>query len=125
MRKEFVNRGISTIPIEKYVTDISDPYVQAFVDSMSIDFMSFIDLDEIFVEFFLRTRISLKDLQIKETRYGEQLRSQVKAIAFTTEFRLMFLIICEVNIINLPNTSIHSYIVEIFHKGSIQHTIRA
>ena len=74
MRKEFVNRGISTIPIEKYVTDISDPYVQAFVDSMSIDFMSFIDLDEIFVEFFLRTRISLKDLQIKETRYGEQLR---------------------------------------------------
>lgn len=73
VRKEQVKHGIMRSYIEEYVSDVADPFVQAIARSMHVDSLSFINLDEVFVEYFLRTRIALKELNIKQTRYGEQL----------------------------------------------------
>lgn len=59
--------------IEHYVTDISDPYIQAIVRQMHVGTsFNHIQLDEIFIEYFLRTRVALKDLNLQETNYGKQ-----------------------------------------------------
>lgn len=63
--------------MEHYVTDIDDPYLQAIVKRLSIDGIggfTLNELSEVFIEFFLRTRMSLKEVKIKETRYGESVR---------------------------------------------------
>ena len=63
--------------MQHYVTDIDDIYFKDIVRRISVDGLSGLrsdDLSEVFIEFFLRTRINLKELQIKETRYGSNLR---------------------------------------------------
>ncbi len=77
VRKEMVTRG-GLFPDEEFVTDIDDFYIQAIAQSMHMDTLSFIDVHEIFVEYYLRTCVSLKELKIEETRYGEQIRRIVE-----------------------------------------------
>ncbi len=60
-----------------YVCIIDDIYLQEIARHLTTDELgglSMSNLSEIFIEFFLRTRILLKDLKIKETRYGEDIR---------------------------------------------------
>jgi len=66
--------GLGKSLVEKYKSNVNDIHVQTIARSMHMGSISFIELDEIFVEIYLRTRISIKTLNIKETRYGEQLR---------------------------------------------------
>ncbi|MEX0980662.1 MAG: hypothetical protein WDZ47_01110 [Bacteroidales bacterium] len=61
---------------QRYVTDVDDFYLKEIVRSISIDGFGGLrsdDLSEVFIEYFLRTRIALKELDIKETRYGSNL----------------------------------------------------
>jgi hypothetical protein len=60
-----------------YVTDIEDIYLKEIVRTIGTDNFSslnFVDLSEVFIEYFLRQRESLKNLNIKETRYGANIR---------------------------------------------------
>jgi len=57
-----------------YFTNCEDIYIKTIIDHLrfirnSLD----VDLSEIFIEYYLRTRIALKELNIKETRYGKSL----------------------------------------------------
>jgi hypothetical protein len=67
--------------MQHYVTDVEDIYFREIVRRLStgsISGLMFGDLSEIFIEYFLRTRIVLKDLNIKETRYGSDLRRDLE-----------------------------------------------
>ncbi|MBN1637922.1 MAG: hypothetical protein JW866_03075 [Ignavibacteriales bacterium] len=67
--------------MQHYVTDIDDIYFKEIVRKLSVDrisnFMSG-ELAEVFIEYFLRTRVALKELKIKETRYGEDIRRSLE-----------------------------------------------
>ena len=67
--------------MQHYVTDIDDVYFKEIVRKLSVDrisnFMSG-ELAEVFIEYFLRTRVALKELKIKETRYGEDIRRSLE-----------------------------------------------
>lgn len=73
-----LDRGGLTSLIEYYDTDINDFYVKATVRKLSVDMLSSIKLDEIFIEYFLKGRVSLKDTDIKQTQYGDKLRRIVE-----------------------------------------------
>lgn len=67
--------------MQHYVTDVEDIYFRELVRRLSVGSLSglmFGDLSEVFIEYFLRTRIVLKDLNIKETRYGSDLRRDLE-----------------------------------------------
>ncbi|MFC2152831.1 hypothetical protein ACFLSE_09935, partial [Bacteroidota bacterium] len=68
------------IPKEHYVTDINDAYLMAIVNKLDDDGigLSSDDLSDVFIEYFLRTRIVLKDLKIKETMYGSDIRRSLE-----------------------------------------------
>lgn len=74
VREEIYKGDLMKSYMEHYVSDSPDFYVKAAIRSMYAGSISLIELDEVFVEFYLRTRIALKELDIKETHYGEQLR---------------------------------------------------
>lgn len=66
---------------QHYITDIDDLYIKAIVETLGIDnysHLNFVDLSEIFIEYFLRQRIASKDLKIKETRYGKDIRRNLE-----------------------------------------------
>ncbi len=67
--------------MQHYVTDVEDIYFREIVRMLSAGRdtgLMFGDLSEIFIEYFLRTRIVLKDLNIKETRYGSNIRRNLE-----------------------------------------------
>ncbi|MEP3390494.1 MAG: hypothetical protein ABJO02_20040 [Reichenbachiella sp.] len=60
---------------EYYETEIDDVYLKTIVSEMDAErMMSLFNLHEFFVEYYLRLSIDLKDIDIKETRYGERVR---------------------------------------------------
>lgn len=68
-----------TIPsfIQYYVTENNDLYFKEIVRRLSVDGIGGLTSDnisEVFIEYFLRTRISLKELNIEETTYGTNLQ---------------------------------------------------
>jgi hypothetical protein len=58
----------------EYVTAVPDAYIQALVKHIDAERGNDVKLHEIFIEYFLRTRIALKDIPIGETRYGRTVR---------------------------------------------------
>jgi hypothetical protein len=56
------------------ISMIDDFYLQAIAASIHGDYFSNIELDEVFIEIFLRGRTCLKDSKIKATRYGERIK---------------------------------------------------
>jgi hypothetical protein len=68
------NSSSSIFTREKYVISNPDIYLKAIVTYLDTDGMNRINLDEIFIEYFLRTRTALKKLNIKETDYGSRIR---------------------------------------------------
>ena len=76
VRLEEVKGGFKSF-MQHYVTDIEDVYFKDIVRRLSVNGFSGLrsdDLSEVFIEFYLRTRITLKDINIKETRYGSNLK---------------------------------------------------
>lgn len=71
IRKEFVKHGGFSI-VEHFVTDVDNIYVKAFVSSIKDGIPTTYHLHEVFIEFFLRNRITSKDINIKQTKYGRQ-----------------------------------------------------
>ena len=66
---------------QHYVTDVNDVYLKEVVRTLETDNLisfNFVDLSEIFIEYFLRQRDEIKDLNIKETRYGENIRRSLE-----------------------------------------------
>ena len=56
-------------------------YLKEVVRTLETDNLisfNFVDLSEIFIEYFLRQRDEIKDLNIKETRYGENIRRSLE-----------------------------------------------
>ena len=75
-------KGESIFPRQHYITDIEDIYLKEVVRTLGTDNLSssnFVDLSEIFIECYLRQQESLKDLSIKETRYGKNIRRNMAA----------------------------------------------
>lgn len=75
-------QGQSLFPRQHYVTDIEDIYIKEVVSTLGTDNLNsynFVDLSEIFIECYLRQQESLKDLSIKETRYGKNIRRNMAA----------------------------------------------
>jgi len=69
------------LPTQCYVTDINDIYIKEVVQGLSVNGYRGLDsniLTDIMIEYFLRTRISLKNLKIKETRYGKSLKRRME-----------------------------------------------
>ena len=68
------------LPEKCYKTDCEDIYIKEVVRNLRSDGLGFgyEELADIFIEYFLRTRISLKGLEIKETNYGSELRRNVE-----------------------------------------------
>lgn len=63
--------------IQYYATEIEDIYFKDVVRILSADGIGGLgsdDISDVFIEYFLRTRIALKELKIEETRYGYNLR---------------------------------------------------
>jgi hypothetical protein len=58
---------------QEYVTTIPDAYIQAMAKHIDAERGNDFKLHELFIEYFLRTRIALKDIPIEETRYGRTL----------------------------------------------------
>lgn len=54
----------------EYVSIIPDVYIQSLVKHIDAERGNDVKLHELFIEFFLRTRVALKDITIGETRYG-------------------------------------------------------
>lgn len=76
VRLEEVKGGFRSF-MQHYVTDIEDIYFKDIVRRLSVDGFSGLrsdDLSDVFIEYYLRTRIALKELNIKETRYGSNLK---------------------------------------------------
>lgn len=61
-------------PSKVFYSDINDFYLEAIAKSFDDHFGFKGDLDQFFIEYFLRTRIVLKKAKIKETEYGKTLR---------------------------------------------------
>lgn len=59
---------------EKFLVSSPDVYLKALISYLETDGMDRINLDQVFIEYFLRTRIALKELNIKETEYGRRIR---------------------------------------------------
>ncbi len=78
---EFIKKGKRELsrrmPIEEvyFETDSEDPFIREIVKNLQDgnSFFSLFKLSDVFIEYFLRTRIALKDLDIKETHYGSYL----------------------------------------------------
>ncbi len=68
------------IPEKYYKTDCEDIFIKEVVRNLRSDGFGFgyEDLADVFIEYYLRTRISLKGLEIKETNYGSELRRNVE-----------------------------------------------
>jgi hypothetical protein len=66
--------GAFNIGLKTYKSINNDLYIDAMLSSYGFSRFDRIELDEIFIEFFLRTRVYLKELEIKETRYGSKIR---------------------------------------------------
>jgi hypothetical protein len=76
VRLEEVKGGFRSF-MQHYVTDIEDIYFKDIIRRLSVDGFSGLrsdDLSDVFIEYYLRTRIALKELNIKETRYGSNLK---------------------------------------------------
>ncbi|GAB1414720.1 hypothetical protein MASR2M117_01260 [Paludibacter sp.] len=64
-----------------YVTDLDDVYLKEIIRTLGTDNFSsfnFVDLSEIFIECYLRQRDELKELDIKETEYGRNIRRNLE-----------------------------------------------
>ncbi|WP_298367564.1 hypothetical protein [uncultured Lutibacter sp.] len=74
--------GSGRFPLGKiYVSNINDYYIKSIVTRLSTGYGSGLksdDLSELFIEFYLRSRIALKSLEIKETNYGSNLKRFVE-----------------------------------------------
>jgi len=73
------NGNGDTIPsfIQYYDTENNDLYFKEVVRRLSVDGIGGLTSDnisEVFIEYYLRTRMSLKELNIEETRYGTNLQ---------------------------------------------------
>jgi len=71
----------SPFPEQHYTTDVDDLYIKAIVETLcpyNYIHLKFVDLSEVFIEYFLRQRIASKDLRIKETRYGKNIRRNLE-----------------------------------------------
>jgi len=68
------------LPEKYYKTDCEDIFIKEVVRNLSNDGLGFDfeELADIFIEYYLRTRISLKGLEIKETNYGSELRRDME-----------------------------------------------
>ncbi len=77
--KETDTRGFQ-IPEKYYKTDCEDIFIKEVVSNLRSDGFGFVyeELADIFIEYYLRTRISLKGLEIKETNYGSELRRNME-----------------------------------------------
>jgi len=64
------------LPNKYYKTDCEDVYIKEIINNLRTDGFGFgyEKLSDVFIEYFLRTRVALKDLNIKETNYGSELR---------------------------------------------------
>lgn len=76
---EFVeesNSGEFPSQVSYYKTNCEDVYIKQIVRNLTNDGFGFghEELADVFIEYYLRTRISLQNLNIKETRYGSELR---------------------------------------------------
>lgn len=63
-----------------FETDIKDPYFRAFIKRLPVDHSSFNtqNLEDIFIEFFLRQDNDLKNLKIEQTNYGLYLKEELE-----------------------------------------------
>ncbi|HCV80317.1 MAG TPA: hypothetical protein DGQ38_04640, partial [Zunongwangia profunda] len=61
-------------PTKVFYSEINDYYIEAIAKSFDDHFGFNGDLDQFFIEYFLRTRTVLKEAKIKETEYGKTLR---------------------------------------------------
>jgi len=77
--EEADSRGFH-IPEKYYKTDCEDIFIKEIVRNLKSDGLGFDyeELADIFIEYYLRTRISLKELEIKETNYGSELRRNME-----------------------------------------------
>lgn len=60
--------------VKRTVSTVDDYYLNAIASSVHRESFTSIELDEVFIEIFLRGRIALKELNIKETRYGQRIK---------------------------------------------------
>lgn len=61
-------------PSKEFYSNIDDYYLEAIAKGFDDNLGFRGDLDQFFVEYFLRTRISLKEVNIKETQYGKTVK---------------------------------------------------
>lgn len=68
------------LPEKYYKTDCEDIYIKEVVRNLRSDGLGleYEELADIFIEYYLRTRTSLKGLEIKETNYGSELRRNME-----------------------------------------------
>ncbi|NOT73411.1 MAG: hypothetical protein HOP08_00685 [Cyclobacteriaceae bacterium] len=65
-------------PVVKTISKIDDLYLSAIASSIHHGTINNVDLDEVFIEAFLRGRTALKEIDIKETQYGQRVRRQME-----------------------------------------------
>lgn len=73
IKKQVVNSPGRMSYGQEYVTTIPDAYIQAMVKHIDAERGNDFKLHELFIEYYLRTRIAIKDIPIEETRYGKTL----------------------------------------------------
>lgn len=63
---------------QKYVTDIEDIYLKCVLRKLRAEhnYFEYLDLADLFLEFYLRNQPYLKDLTIKETGHGKYIKTQ-------------------------------------------------
>jgi len=74
-------KGDSFFLRQYYVTDVNDVYLKEVVRTLGTDNFSsfnFVDLSELFIECYLRQSKELTDLNIKETKYGKNIRRSLE-----------------------------------------------
>jgi hypothetical protein len=71
---EFIYKEDHHHHFQKYSIKSEDIYLIALANLIRDEVPSFLKLKEVFVEVFIKTRISLKELEIKETIYGKEIR---------------------------------------------------
>lgn len=76
---EPLNDGPFKSFMHRLSTKINDPYVWAILDRIEVNQPGFglDNLQELFIEFFLRTRISLRSLNIKQTSCGKRVEEHL------------------------------------------------